>query len=71
MCIPNRWLGALLALLSLAPAARAGEAPPAARSADDTMVIPVGCADGVTAAQLSLTGTLDGLAATRRRAATR
>lgn len=56
MSIPTRWIGALLTLLSLAPAARAGETPPATRPADDTFAVPVGCADGVTAAQLSLMG---------------
>ena len=54
MSIPTRWLGALLTLISLAPAARAGEAPPAPRSTEDSIVLPVGCADGVTAAQLSV-----------------
>ncbi len=71
MPVPTRWLGALLTLLSLAPAARAGEVPPAARSAEDSIVIPVGCADGITAAQLSLTGTSDCLTATHRPPANR
>lgn len=71
MPVPTRWLGALLTLLSLAPVARAGEVAPATRSAEDSIVIPVGCADGITAAQLSLTGTHDCLAPIRRTATNR
>ena len=54
MLVPARFLGALLALLSLAPAARAGEIAPPLRPGDEPMVTPVSCADGVTAAQLSV-----------------
>ena len=59
MPVPVRFLGTLLALLSLTPAARAGYTPPPARAGDDPIIVPVSCADGVTAAQLSMANASD------------
>lgn len=54
MPVPTRFLGALLALLSLAPAVRASEILHPAVPGDEPIVTPVSCADGVTAALLSV-----------------
>ena len=59
MPVPARFLGTLLALLSLTPAARAGYIPPPARAGEDHIIAPVSCADGVTAAQLTMANASD------------
>lgn len=54
MPVPIRFLGPLVALLSLAPAARAECSSVPTPSHEGPVAAPVSYADGITAAQLSM-----------------